>query len=122
MRCGLLGRKIGYSYSPMIQGMLASYRYDLFPTEPEELDGFLRGECWDGLNVTIPYKREVVRYCAELSETAAKLGSVNTLVRRADGTIFGANTDYDGFRYRWSRAGSASWGRRHWFWAAAARR
>ena len=105
MQCGLLGRKIGYSYSPMIQGMLASYRYDLFPTEPEELDGFLRGECWDGLNVTIPYKREVVRYCAELSETAAKLGSVNTLVRRADGTIFGANTDYDGFRYQVEQSG-----------------
>ena len=105
MQCGLLGRKIGYSYSPMIQGMLASYRYDLFPTEPEELDGFLRGNGWDGLNVTIPYKREVVRYCAELSETAAKLGSVNTLVRRADGTILGANTDYDGFRYQVEQSG-----------------
>ena len=86
MRCGLLGRVLGHSYSPMIHGMLGAYRYDLFPTEPEALDAFLRGDAWDGLNVTIPYKKTVVPYCAELSETAEKLGSVNTLVRRADGT------------------------------------
>ena len=99
MRCGLLGRTLGHSYSPMIHGLLAGYRYDLFPTEPEALDAFLREGEWDGLNVTIPYKKAVAPYCTELSETAAKLGSVNTLVRRADGTLFGANTDYDGFRY-----------------------
>ena len=98
MRCGLLGRVLGHSYSPMIHGMLGTYRYDLFPTEPEALDALLRGDAWDGLNVTIPYKKTVVPYGAELSETAEKLGSVNTLVRRADGTIYGANTDYDGFR------------------------
>ena len=86
MRCGLLGRVLGHSYSPMIHGMLGQYSYDLFPTEPEALDALLRGDAWDGLNVTIPYKKTVVPYCAELSETAEKLGSVNTLVRRADGT------------------------------------
>ena len=90
MRCGLLGRVLGHSYSPMIHGMLGQYSYDLFPTEPEALDALLRGDAWDGLNVTIPYKKTVVPYCAELSETAEKLGSVNTLVRRADGTIYGA--------------------------------
>ena len=94
MQCGLLGRVLGHSYSPMIHGMLGQYSYDLFPTEPEALDALLRGDAWDGLNVTIPYKKTVVPCCAELSETAEKLGSVNTLVRRADGTIYGANTDY----------------------------
>ena len=74
MRCGLLGRVLGHSYSPMIHGMLGQYSYDLFPTEPEALDALLRGDAWDGLNVTIPYKKTVVPYCAELSETAEKLG------------------------------------------------
>ena len=112
MRCGLLGRTLGHSYSPMIHGMLGTYRYDLFPTEPEALDALLRGDAWDGLNVTIPYKKTVVPYCAELSETAEKLGSVNTLVRRADGTIYGANTDYDGFRYLVKQSGIPVAGRK----------
>lgn len=112
MRCGLLGRVLGHSYSPMIHGMLGAYRYDLFPTEPEALDALLRGDAWDGLNVTIPYKKTVVPYCAELSETAEKLGSVNTLVRRADGTIYGANTDYDGFRYLVKQSGIPVAGRK----------
>ena len=112
MRCGLLGRVLGHSYSPMIHGMLGAYRYDLFPTEPEALDALLRGDAWDGLNVTIPYKKTVVPYCAELSETAEKLGSVNTLVRRADGTIYGANTDYDGFRYLVKQSGFPVAGRK----------
>ena len=112
MRCGLLGRVLGHSYSPMIHGMLGQYSYDLFPTEPEALDALLRGDAWDGLNVTIPYKKTVVPYCAELSETAEKLGSVNTLVRRADGTIYGANTDYDGFRYLVRQSGFPVAGRK----------
>ena len=105
MRCGLLGRTLGHSYSPMIHSLFADYRYDLFPTEPEALDGFLRGGDWDGLNVTIPYKKAALPYCTALSDTAEKLGSVNTLVRRADGSIFGANTDYDGFRHMVRRSG-----------------
>ena len=112
MRCGLLGRVLGHSYSPMIHGMLGQYSYDLFPTEPEALDALLRGDAWDGLNVTIPYKKTVVPYCAELSETAEKLGSVNTLVRRADGTIYGANTDYDGFCYLVRQSGIPVAGRK----------
>ena len=122
MRCGLLGRVLGHSYSPMIHGMLGAYRYDLFPAEPETLDALLRGDAWDGLNVTIPYKKTVVPYCAELSETAEKLGSVNTLVRRADGTIYGANTDYDGFRYLVKQSGIPVAGRKALVSAAAARR
>lgn len=112
MQCGLLGRTLGHSYSPMIHSLLADYRYDLFPTEPEALDAFVRSGEWNGLNVTIPYKKTVVPYCAELSDTAAKLGSVNTLVRRADGSLFGANTDYDGFRYLVRKSGIPVSGRK----------
>ena len=97
MNCGLLGRKLGHSYSPIIHGMLAEYGYPLYEKEPEELERFLRETDFQGLNVTIPYKQDVVKYCAELSPLAAELGSVNTLVRRPDGSLYGDNTDAWGF-------------------------
>ena len=97
MRCGLLGRKLGHSYSPAIHSQLADYRYELFEKEPEELEEFLKSGDFTGLNVTIPYKKVVAALCDELSERAQKLGAVNTVVRRADGTLIGHNTDYFGF-------------------------
>lgn len=96
-KCGLLGRKLGHSYSPQIHSMLADYEYLLYEKEPEELEGFFKDGKFDGLNVTIPYKKSVIPYCAELSDTARAIGSVNTLVRRADGSLFGDNTDAFGF-------------------------
>ena len=96
-KCGLLGRKLGHSYSPQIHSMLADYEYLLYEKEPEELEAFLKGGKFDGLNVTIPYKKTVIPYCAELSDTARAIGSVNTLVRRDDGSLFGDNTDAFGF-------------------------
>ena len=97
LRCGLLGEKLGHSYSPAIHGMLSDYEYKLYEISRENLPGFLRDGGWDGLNVTIPYKKDVVAFCDELSETAKAIGSVNTLVRRDDGTIYGDNTDAFGF-------------------------
>ena len=97
MKCGLLGRKLGHSYSPAIHAQLGDYEYALYEKEPEELADFLLRGDFTGLNVTIPYKKAVVPYCTELSETAQLLGSVNTLLRRPDGTLYGHNTDYDGF-------------------------
>lgn len=105
MRCGLLGERLGHSYSPQIHAALADYSYTLFEIAPNELDAFLRSDRFDALNVTIPYKRAVLPYCAELSETAKKLGNVNTLVRRRDGTLFGDNTDFDGFSWLLQRNG-----------------
>ena len=97
LRCGLLGRTLGHSYSPAIHRQLAGYSYDLFETEPEALSAFLQSGCFDGLNVTIPYKKDIIPYCAELSETARAIGAVNTIVRRTDGTLWGDNTDAYGF-------------------------
>ena len=96
-RCGLLGRKLGHSYSPQIHSMLADYEYLLYEKEPEELEAFIKSGEFDGLNVTIPYKKSVIPYCDELSDTAKKIGSVNTLVRREDGSLYGDNTDAFGF-------------------------
>lgn len=97
MRCGLLGRKLGHSYSPAIHGLLADYAYTLCEKEPEELEAFVRHGDWDGLNVTIPYKKAVIPFCDVLTPLAQKLGSVNTLVRLGDGRIMGENTDAWGF-------------------------
>ena len=97
LRCGLLGRRLGHSYSPAIHAKFAPYRYTLFEKEPQELEEFLKSGSFDGLNVTMPYKKAVVPFCAELSEAARRTGSVNTLVRRSDGTLYGANTDVGGF-------------------------
>ena len=105
MNCGLLGRKLGHSYSPAIHAMLADYEYRLYEREPEELAEFMKAGDWQGLNVTIPYKKDVVPYCAALSPLAAELGSVNTLVRWPDGTIFGDNTDAWGFEAMVRRLG-----------------
>ena len=97
-RYGLLGEKLGHSYSPQIHAQLAPYPYDLYEVAPEQLDEFLRTTELAGMNVTIPYKKAVIPYCKALSPAAARIGSVNTLVRRADGW-YGDNTDYDGFCY-----------------------
>ena len=104
-QCGLLGRKLGHSYSPAIHSLLADYDYRLYEKEPEELEAFLRDGSWDGLNVTIPYKKAVAPYCDELSPLARELGSVNTLVRRPDGSIYGDNTDAWGFEALAKRLG-----------------
>lgn len=97
LKCGLLGEKLGHSYSPQIHSILADYEYKLFEKSPEELEDFLKSGEFDGLNVTIPYKKSVMPYCAELSPTAAQIGSVNTIVRRSDGSLYGDNTDAFGF-------------------------
>lgn len=110
MGFGLLGEHLGHSYSPRIHRELGDYAYDLFEVSPEELDVFLRHGDFDGLNVTIPYKRAVIPYCKVLSEAAKAIGSVNTILRREDGSLFGDNTDYDGFLWLLQRNGGISHG------------
>ena len=105
LKCGLLGQKLGHSYSPAIHGMLADYDYQLFEREPEQLEDFLKNGDWDGINVTIPYKKAVLPYCAELSDTARRIGSVNTIVRHPDGSLYGDNTDAYGFESLVKRSG-----------------
>lgn len=105
MRCGLLGEHLTHSYSPQIHALLGDYSYELFEVAPEKLGEFLRAGEFDGLNVTIPYKRAVIPYCAELSAAAREMGSVNTLLRRPDGTLYGDNTDLDGLRWLLARGG-----------------
>ena len=107
MRCGLIGEKLGHSHSKTLHGLLADYRYDLIELAPEELGPFLKKGEFDGLNVTIPYKQAVIPYLRDLSPAARAIGSVNTIVRRPDGTLFGDNTDAYGLGVITGRAGMA---------------
>ena len=99
MEYGLIGEKLGHSYSQMIHERLADYRYELKEVAPERLDAFIEARNFRGLNITIPYKQAVMKHCAELSPEAMEVGSVNTLIVRPDGSLFGHNTDIDGFIY-----------------------
>lgn len=98
MKCGLLGRKLGHSYSPQIHSLLGNYHYDLVEVEPELLKSALDNTEYTGFNVTIPYKKAVIPFCDTLSPVAQRLGAVNTIVRRRDGSLIGHNTDYFGFQ------------------------
>lgn len=100
---GLLGRKLGHSFSPDIHRQIGeaagrTYDYVLFEKEPEELEAFIKGGEWKGLNVTVPYKEDVIPFLDKLSEEAAAIGAVNTIVRK-DGRLIGYNTDYYGFMH-----------------------
>lgn len=105
MKSGLLGRKLGHSYSPQIHALMGEYPYVLFEKEPEEVAGFVKNGDYTGINVTIPYKKDVIPCMDELSPMAKRMGAVNTIVRRADGTLFGHNTDNFGFSSMVERSG-----------------
>ncbi len=110
MKYGLLGRKLSHSFSPLIHERMFGYHYELFETE--DVESFLENNDFDAINVTIPYKQAVIPYCAELSDRAKAIGSVNTVVHRADGTLFGDNTDHYGFLYMMKKAGVSACGKK----------
>ena len=101
---GLIGRKLGHSYSPAIHAALGLDEYSLKELEPEELEGFIKSGIIGGINVTIPYKIEAMKHCCEVSEGALSVGSVNTIVDKGGKTV-GYNTDVDGFEYMAQLAG-----------------
>ncbi len=104
MTYGLIGEKLGHSYSKLIHEMLGRYTYDLFSLDKDAFETFVSERHFDGLNITIPYKRAVIPMCDEISSLAQEIGSVNTLYF-ADGKLCGTNTDYQGFLYAASAAG-----------------
>ena len=104
MEYGLLGEKLGHSFSPQIHRVLADYDYRLLPTPPEAVEDLFARREFRGLNVTIPYKRTVMPLCDDIDPQAAAIGAVNTVVNR-NGRLTGYNTDIDGFLYMSRRAG-----------------
>ncbi len=109
---GLIGRTLKHSYSVPIHRALGNERYALYELEPESLGAFLQRSDIGGLNVTIPYKRDVMAYCEALDETARAIGSVNTIVRQRDGKLAGYNTDACGLSYMAARAGISLGGKK----------
>lgn len=109
---GLIGEKLGHSHSKTLHGLLADYSYELWPTAKDALDEWMREGNFDGMNVTIPYKKAVIPYLSEMGETAKRIGCVNTIVRREDGSLFGDNTDAYGMMVMAKRAGICFEGRK----------
>lgn len=97
-RYGLIGEKLGHSYSKLIHEQLADYTYNLIPLSKEEFHPFMKAHDFAAINVTIPYKQDVIPYLDEISDSAKAIGAVNCIVNH-DGKLFGHNTDYAGFLY-----------------------
>ena len=98
MRYGLIGEKLGHSFSKDIHERIADYPFDLIPLSKEEFKTFMEKKEFTALNVTIPYKKDVIPYLDEMDEHAKAIGAVNTIVNR-DGKLKGYNTDFTGFLY-----------------------
>ncbi|MDO4167210.1 MAG: shikimate dehydrogenase [Eubacteriales bacterium] len=98
MEYGLIGGQLGHSYSKDIHEMLADYTYDLCPLTQEEFKTFMEKQDFKAINVTIPYKRDVIPYLYEMDDNAKAIGAVNTIVNK-DGKLYGHNTDFSGFLY-----------------------
>ena len=101
---GLIGKKLGHSFSVPIHNMLGNSDYTLCEVAPEKLEAFIKAKKFKGINVTIPYKTDVMPWLNEISERAKKIGSVNTIVNK-NGKLYGDNTDYFGFSYMAAKAG-----------------
>ena len=98
MRYGLIGEKLGHSFSKDIHERIADYTFDLIPLSKEEFKTFMEKKEFTALNVTIPYKKDVIPYLDEMDEHAKAIGAVNTIVNR-DGKLKGYNTDFTGLLY-----------------------
>ena len=99
MRYGLIGWPLGHSISPQLHRRLAGVEYDLRPLPEAEFERFMRERDFSAVNVTIPYKRQVLPYCAQLTPAARRCGSVNLLIKGRDGTLTGDNTDLAGLEF-----------------------
>lgn len=97
MEYGCIGEKLTHSFSKIIHSKIADYNYELKEIEAKNLDAFMKTADFKAINVTIPYKQAVIPYLYEISDTARKIGAVNTIVNK-DGRLYGYNTDYEGMR------------------------
>ena len=97
MQYGCIGRKLGHSFSKIIHNKLEDYDYQLTELEPQALDEFMKERDFKAINVTIPYKQDVISYLDYTDSIAKSIGAVNTIVN-VDGKLYGYNTDFSGMR------------------------
>ena len=97
MKYGLIGEKLGHSFSKIIHEKIADYTYELKEISKEDLDAFMKAKDFSCINVTIPYKEDVIPYLDYIDSAAKEIGAVNTIVNR-DGKLYGYNTDFYGMK------------------------
>ena len=97
MKYGLIGEHLPHSFSKEIHAKIADYIYELHEIEKDKLDAFMKAKDFIAINVTIPYKKDVIPYLSEIDENAKRIGAVNTIINQ-DGKLFGYNTDFFGMR------------------------
>ena len=95
MKYGLIGERLGHSFSKVIHNHLGNNEYELCEVARGNLGRFMEASDFLGINVTMPYKEEVIPYLHWIDEPAEKIGAVNTVIKR-DGKLYGYNTDYYG--------------------------
>ena len=95
MEYGCIGEKLTHSFSKEIHARLFDYDYEIREIPKGELQAFMTERNFKAINVTIPYKQDVIPYLDWLSDTAKQIGAVNTIINR-DGKLYGYNTDFAG--------------------------
>ena len=98
MKVGLIGEKLGHSFSKPIHESIADYTYDVMPLSREEFPLFMEAKNFDAINVTIPYKEMVIPYCDYVDPKAAEIGAVNA-IKNVEGKLHATNTDFDGLKW-----------------------
>ncbi|HPE16956.1 MAG TPA: shikimate kinase [Oscillospiraceae bacterium] len=111
MKTGLVGKTLGHSFSPLLHKWMWGCDYALWPMDEDAARAFFAARDFDGVNVTIPYKRLALSLCDEVDPRAVRIGAVNTVVNR-NGRLFGCNTDYGGMKFCIARAGISLAGRK----------
>ena len=104
MTYGLIGEKLGHSFSTEIHACIGDYPYELKELAPESVAPFLEEKEFTAINVTIPYKETVIPFCDEIDEAAKAIGAVNTIVNRG-GKLYGYNTDFAGLQALFTHTG-----------------
>lgn len=97
MQYGLIGEKLGHSFSKTVHNLLADYDYELKEIAKEDLENFMKAKDFRAINVTIPYKESVIPFLDSIDDKAQKIGAVNTVVNK-DGKLYGFNTDFLGLK------------------------
>lgn len=95
MEYGLIGDRLGHSFSKVIHESIMDYKYDLVELDENEFDIFMKARDFKAINVTIPYKRAVIDYLDEIDNNVARIGTCNVVVNK-DGRLYGYNSDYYG--------------------------
>lgn len=98
MEYGLIGKKLSHSFSKVLHEEFLNTKYDLVSLNDDELKDFFLKKDFKGINVTIPYKKDVIKYLDYIDPLVEKIGACNCIIND-NGVLKGYNTDYFGFKF-----------------------